>query len=476
MSAARATRFALAATVLLASRVAAAWDPATTHAGMTDRALAASSFHAVLAHQMGRALGAFEPVRLHPGVLDADSARSLASRLDELDPAGGYRPGGDGVLTAVGWAKAGAVLAKTPPERGRNHFLLPETGSGLDDGPGLDGTLHAARLTLGSGATVRDAATGLAFDLEGMPATEWLQAPLNDLGLPAFWDAWQMAVSARSPSERETALVRALLALGGVMSVLEDMGEPAFVRNDFRAAFPSAGSPFEDFVADRYGAVALPRATSPVERGDVTSFFVAGDGKGLAQATQRRFFSAGTLPPDFGCVPGDVPGDATALVNRSLKLPQPSLDTLDLQASERVRYVIQGGIRIAAYRRVGDTIHFFFDRTVYADVAEAWLPQVMGYAAGLADYLLRGKLQITVAGEQATVALSGIKGTAAADTVVHLLGEDDSGMRRELGVASLHGQSAVTLAVPRGTRRLAAFARGRDAGGTFVATGEATLP
>jgi len=41
--------------------------------------------------------------------------------------------------------------------------------------------------------------------------------------------------------------VRALLALGGTLTVLEDMGQPAFVRNDFRVEFLShdAGSELE---------------------------------------------------------------------------------------------------------------------------------------------------------------------------------------------------------------------------------------
>jgi hypothetical protein len=76
-------------------------------------------------------------------------------------------------------------LAKTPPERGRHHFFEPQTRTGLDDGPGLSGTVHAARLTFDDGATVRDSATGLAFDLEGRPALDWLRSPQNDLGLGA---------------------------------------------------------------------------------------------------------------------------------------------------------------------------------------------------------------------------------------------------------------------------------------------------
>jgi hypothetical protein len=461
---------------LLGTGQAWAWDAATTHAGLTERALAVSKFHAVLAHQLGRALGPFEPLKLHASALDVDALRALNHRLGMLDPAGGYRPSADGVLTALGWVKAGAVLAKTPPELGRNHFLEPGKQSGLDDGPGLSGTVHAARLTLGGGATVRDAATGAAFDLEGMAATAWLASAHNDLGVQAFFDHWQRAVSAKDVGQRETALVRALLAMGGVLSVLEDMGQPAFVRNDFRGEFSDTGSAFENFVADRYGSVALPRSAPLVSRADFESFFVASDGKGLAQATQQHFFSAGTLPRDFRCVAGDSPTEAAALVNQSLTFAQPNLDVLDLQPSDRARYLVRDGVKIAAYQRVADRIHFFFDKAVYADVAQAWLPRVMGYAAGLADHLLRGRLQIAVSGDEATLDLSGVGGNLDGNTAVHVFSEDEAGVRQEIAVATVASASPATVRLPRGTHKLAAFAAGRDSAGRFVATGELTLP
>jgi hypothetical protein len=462
--------------LVLAGSRAFAWDAATTHAGLTQRALASSKFHAALVHQMGRALGGFEPLKLDARVMDADTLRSLKSRLDLLDSAGGYRPTSDGVATAVGWVEAGAVLAKTPPELGRHHFFEPGKRTGLDDGPGLSGSLHAARLTMGDGAGVRDAATGSAFDLEGMPATAWLWAPQNDLGLAVFFDSWALAVSAKQPGERETALVRALLALGGVLSVLEDMGQPAYVRNDFRGEFTDAGSGLETFVADRYGSVALPKAAPSISRPDLLSFFVAADGKGLAQMTQRRFFSQGTLPRDFTCVPGDTSREAALLVNRSLRFAEPHLDSLDLGLSDRTRYLVQEGTRIAAYRRVGDKIHFFFDQAVYADTARRWLPEVMGYAAGLADHLLRAELQISVAGDQATLTMSGISGVLEHDTVAHVFAEDERGERQEISAVPLQGTTPASVRLPKGIHKVAAFARGRDSAGAFVASGESALP
>ena len=463
---------------LLASRPALAWDPATTHAGLTERALSISKFHAVLAQQLGRALGGFEPLRLDAGAQGADAARALGARLDQLDPAGGYRPSPDGVALASAWVKAGAVLEKTPPERGRHHFFEPRKRAGLDDGPGLSGTLHAARLTLDDGATVRDTATGSAFGLEGLPALDWVWSPRNDLGLPAFFDNWELATSAPQAALRETALVRALLALGGTLAVLEDMGQPAFVRNDFRAEFLAhdAGSEFERFVADRFGSVALPPPSAPVARPDVDSFFVASDGKGLAQATQERFFSPGTLPQDIRLAAGEKTSDLERLLNQTLPFPAPRVTTLELGRTGETRYLQQDEVRVLAYQRGANKIHFFLDRVVYADCARRWLPVVEGYAAGLVDHLLRAKLVLSVAQGEVTLIASGFAGHIEAGAKVRVLAEDATGGRKEIAQVPLQPDLPLTFAVPPGTRKLAAVARGRDVGGVFVAAAEISAP
>jgi len=463
---------------LAGSSPALAWDPATTHAGLTERALAASKFHAILAHQLGRPLGSLEPLRLDAATLDVDTSRSLRDRLEALDPAGGYRPTGEGMATAGAWAKAGAVLAKTPPELGRHHFFEPNKRQGLEDGPGLSGTVHSVRLVVDDGATVRDAATGLAPALDGMSALDWLWAPQNDLGLPRFFDGLERSVAAARPEERETALVRSLLALGGVVSVLEDAGQPAFVRNDFRGELLAhdSGSELERFVADRFGGVALPAAASPVPRPDLESFFVADDGKGLAQLTQQRFFSPGTLPQDFVLAPSDTPSDAADIANRSLVFSEPKVAGLDVRPSQRTRYVLRDGLRVLAYQRTGRRVHFFLDRAVYADSARRWLPEVEAYAAGLVDHLLRTSIKLAFVGAEATATLDGLRGSLAAGTTLHIFAEDSAGVRKEIATKLLRAGQPETIGIPAGTRKLAAFARGKDDAGVFVAAGEISLP
>lgn len=474
----RSASFAMLACLALCSiRQARAWDPATTHAGLTERALAASQFHVTLVRQLGRGLGGFEPLKLDTSLLAPDVARGLTAQLGLLDPAGGYRPNQDGMAPAFAWVKAGAVLAKTPPERGRNHFVEPRTRAGLEDDSGLAGTMHAARLTMADSTTVRETATGQTFALEGMSALDWLVSARNELGLPVFFEQWEAAATAGRPNARDAALVRALLALGGVLSVLEDAGQPAFVRNDFRGEFlgPDDGSAFERFVADRYGQVALPKSIPPVARPDWQSYFVAADGKGLAQTTQRSFFSAGTLPSDVSC-DDDTTGDVVRLANQSLRFPEPRLTSLALRSVGGNRYVTWDGVRILAYERTGHGVRFSLDQAVFADVSQRWLPEVAGYAAGLVDHLLRAKVSIAIEGKSASISVASARGPLAADAHLRVLVDDAHGERREIFTAELGAREKTIVDLPSGARKIVAVVRGRDQAGEVVAAGEAALP
>jgi hypothetical protein len=464
------------AAALFIHPAARAYEPATTHAGLTERAVGASRLHNVLA-RLGRPLGVLEPLHMGLDLYDQDARRALQARLDALDPAGGYRPGPDGVAGAGAWVVAGAVLAKTPPERGANHFLDPATGKGLDDRPGLSGVAHSVRLLFDGGASVRGLATGTAFTLEGKSALNWIESPSNDLSVPVFLDNWERAVSLASPRERESALVRALLALGGVMAVLEDAGQPAFVRNDFRVAFLQGndGSPYEQFVAEHYGRAALPPAAALVSRPDIASFFASTDGKGLANRTQRRFFSEGTIPADV-TVERDTKGtDVVRRARESLAFPSPTVSGLLLRPEQHRRYLAVQGQRVLAYENRGTEVHFFLDDAVYADMARALLPEIAGYAAGLLNHLLRASLEMTVAGGKATVRLVGEVKQGGA---LRVFAEDGSGSRRELpeAAATLAPGGEIVINLPAGAKKLAAVLRGRDAGGPLVAAGEVTLP
>jgi hypothetical protein len=516
------SRIALLAVALAASpRHASAYDPATTHAGLTQRAALASTLHATLARRFGRPLGLFEPVAFRADLLPEDQGRFLNARLAALDPSGGYRPGDDGVATALGWLVAGSVIAWTPAERGQNSFLDPTRGAGLAEGGGLGGLGQSLRLLL-DGGSLRGWATGTDFDLTGAPSTTWLQSGHNDVGLPSLYDQLELGIAGGDAAVRNTALARALMALGGVVAVLQDVGEPARVRNDFRGAFlqsNSSGSPgpfnrssaFERFVADNYGVAGVPAAGKPIDRPTVMAFFTAADAQGLADRTQRRFFSDGTLPEDGVVDRGTTPQEIVRSARDSLVFGLPGLPRLELREMGRKHYVYalgeerQGRLvltsakppvarapagstasalalagaaapprRLLAYQRVPGRVRFFLDRGVYEDTARVLLPEIGAFSAGLIDLLLRGEAAIKIDGATAQVSVTGARGNISAGKL-RVFAQDKSGVRREIGswpASAVAGGQVVSVSVPAGTHLLAAVLRGQDDAGVLVAGGE----
>jgi hypothetical protein len=521
-----ARRAALVALISMAlavpGRRARAYDPATTHAGLTQRAALASSLHAALVHRLGRPLGLFEPIALHIDRIPVEQGRLLQSRLQALDPAGGYRPGDDGVASALGWLVAGSVIAWTPAERGQNSFLDPGRGAGLSQGGGFAELGQSLRVLLDGGGSLRGWATGTNFNLTGEPSTVWIQSDRNDVGLPGFYDQLELSVAGADRSQRNGALARALLSLGGVLAVLQDAGEPAHVRNDFRGAFLRSesaagggagpfnrGSPFERYVADSFGIAGVPAADRPVSRPSVLAFLTAPDGQGLADRTQRRFFSDGTLPEDGVVDRGTTPQEVVRAARESLVYGLPGVPHLELRPIGRRQYVyglddersgrmlltstLAGGKRAAAppptgasprrlfaYERVPGRVRFFLDRGVYQDTARALLPEIGAYAAGLVDHLWRGEIAIKIDGGAARLSVTGARGAIRGGRL-RLLAEDQTGNRREVGswpgaALAAAGAAGISASVPAGTRVVAAVLRAEDDAGALVALGEQPVP
>lgn len=468
--------------------VARAYDPATTHAGLTQRAVAASTLHQVLSRRLSRPLGIFDSISLHPELLPASERRALMARLGALDPAGGYRPGDDGVAPAISFVVAGSVIAKTPAERLQHLFFDPSTGQGLRDDAALDGFLHAVRTVADAGGSLRGTATGAGFAFEGQPSLAWLNAPENDVGLPVFLTQLERAVGEAQPAARSSALARAFLALGGVLTVLEDAGNPAQVRNDFRATYLAGeGSPFDRgaaydrLVAELYGVTGVPGPRAVVRRPNLRAYFTAPDGQGLADRTQRRFFSVGTLPEDGIVEPETTTADVVKAARASLTYALPTVPRLELREMGVRRYATvqdQPGTpprRLFGYERVPGRVRFFLDNRVHADAARALLPEIAGYAAGLIDHLLRAEITLAREGERVRATLPSGKARVRGEKL-RILVEDAAGLRREVGAfpAAAGAPDSVTVAIPTGARRVAAVLRGEDDAGPVVAFGELT--
>jgi hypothetical protein len=467
-----------------------AYDPATTHAGLTQQAAVASQLHQVLARNLARPLGLFEPVALHPELIPNDQRRPLLARLGALDPSGGYRPDDDGVAPALAFVVAGSVIAKTPPERVQHLFFDPSTGSGLRDDAAVDRFLHAVRLVADAGGSLRGMATGTGFSFEGEPSLNWLDEQSNDVGLLTFHQQMERALADPDPAQRSSALARALLALGGVLTVLEDAGNPAQVRNDFRATYLKGrssspfdrASKFERIVADLYGQLGVPAPGRVVRRPNLRAFFTASDGQGLADRTQSRFFSDGTVPED-GIVDRDTTtADIVREARKSLTYALPSVSRLDLREMGIRRYVtVSDGPdarprRVLGYQRVPGRVRFFLDGRTAADSARVLLPEIAGYAAGLIDHLLRTRVLLSGEGDRVRATIVAPAGRIRGGRL-RLLAEDGQGRRREIeGFSTDTGApDDVSVTVPPGSRRIAAVLRGQDDEGPVVAFGELAL-
>jgi hypothetical protein len=413
---------------------------AATHAGLTERAALASSLHKRLIERFGRALGLYEPLALDDD--RSPARRELLRRLSLLDPEGGYVPD-RGRLTALGWLTAGAALEDVPAGRMRNHFYDPSRGRGLDqvDGDALRTRVAAAASGIGS---LRGVFTGESFDGSGLAAPEWLRAPDNEWGLARLGDELERTASAPTAAERDAALARALLAAGAIVHLVEDMGDPTLVRDDYRVALEADGGPYERWVAVTYGRLGVPElGGAPVAAPSLAALFHTANNQGLADRTQSRFFSAGTLP-DSGrftrpqTAPGAaVSGWATGVVPH-----------------------------LAHYRRTARGLVWSLDERCFADYATLLLPETGRYAAGALELLFRGRLEVVVQDGTATVTGRDASYGAGRVSVYAEVGDGPRQLvrARELRGAS-DGEVLAAVPLPAGTRRVAALFRGVDSNG-----------
>lgn len=431
----------LALLLVIAAAARADAYHATTHAGITERAALASSLHKRLMAQLGRALGLYEPLVLDGNEHDP-ARRELLRRLSQLDPEGGYVPD-RGRLSAMEWLVAGAAVEGVPAARTRNHFYDPSRNRGLDEvgGEGLRTRLRAAATGVGS---VRGIFTGNGFDGSGQAAIDWLRAPENEWGLGRFLDERERAAAAPTAAARDGALARALLAAGAITHLVEDMGDPTFVRDDYRVALEADAAPYERFVTLEYGRLGVPELGGPpVKATHLLALFHAPDGSGLADRTQARFFSPGTLP-------------SSSRYTRPQVAPGAGLTGY---ASGAVPHLVR-------WARTPDGIAWTLDERCLADYARALLPETARYAAGALELLFRGRLDVavahgTVAATAEEVALGRGRLSLYAD-----VGDEPRRLAdaREVGGAA-KGARLPPLQLPAGARRIAVVFRGVDANG-----------
>ena len=458
--AARLASVALSALALLGPpdvRPAAAYEPSTTLAGLTEQAALASRLHRRLVDRFGASMGLFEPLRLDLSQLPPVLARSLHSRLSGLDPAAGYAPDSLSRLPgqslpsmrvhALGWLAAGSVIEGTPAWRARHHFFDPASGRGLHR-PGDVSPVNASLESVRTGmSSVRQLLAGAAVDGTGLPAPEWLESADNELGQGTLLAAYEQAVAAETAVAREGALARVLLSAGAMAAVLAQQGDPAYVRNDLAGALEGS---YARYAAERYGRAGVPAPAAeallmPPSPTRLRDLFSDGAGHGLAERTAARFYSPGALP--------DVES----------KLAQ-------IPAGRSGGYLAAPPLRHAvAWTRQGELPHLFLDERCHADYAAVLLPETARFVQVLLDFLLRAELRLAPAagGKELQVRVAEVQ---LGSGTLSLFAEGADGRRRLVRTTQVlptrPGATLATLSLDelgdKEAQRLIVLYRGRD--------------
>lgn len=448
--------------LLAAPKIAHAWEPETTHAGLAEQAALASKLHKRLVN-LGFTGGLFEPLTIPPA-----DAPALIAAVKLLSPSHGSVPDARGRQAALSWLTAGAALADVPAAHGANHFFDPDTRRGWEK-PGRG-------LINGVTDKVREAIGRADLPERGVPAPDWVIAKENPFNVSAFYEQYAKAVTAKTPGERSRHMAAALVAAGATLHVLGDLGSPSRVRGDERAhleplgAGPDdLGSRFERIAALAHGRLGVPAPTRKIERLRLREFFASKDGGGLADLIARSYFSPNTLPGE-----SRVGGDSGPPLARA----KPALPTrLNLMAASRddgTTFRNASGTCLARYKVDHGVLSFWIDDECMLEQTTAILPEVASYEAGLLDFLLRGDLTIQIG---PSITVSG-KGLGAG--TIEVLVEDERGVRTSLVNAPTQGAteaaSLVSVGAPSSGTRVVAVFRGVDRNGEpMVATGAMPL-
>jgi hypothetical protein len=473
----RATCFAsFFAFALALAGDARAWEADTTHAGLTEQSATNSKLHDRLRNQFGTELGLYGKLTVPP-----DDAPALFEVIEQLNPTHGYVPDARGRQSALAWLVAGSVIADMPVAAARNHFFDPSKGIGLVIPSGLPGPFAGKRLALsyvGKG--------------DAVPAVDWIESADNPLNVAGFFAQYRKAVVARTPGERERHLAGTLVAAGAVLHVLQDMGSPSHVRNDFGSHLTplsdeptDVGSRFERVAALAFGRLGVAAAARAIERDRVRDFFFTAEGTGLANWTATSFFSGGTLPKSV-----EVPRRARAnelegAITAALRLPYPAplaagLDLIRAGKPGGATLVDADGVCLARYRTRDFELRWKSDDDCALEQIETLLPEVSAYSTGLLQFLFRGSLAISKnAGGAIVVSAADVE---FGEGTITVFWDDASGVRTAVGEGTATtggtiGASLAQLDAPGDDARfVAALFEGVDANGEkLIATGLLSL-
>jgi hypothetical protein len=470
---------------------ASAWDPSTTHQAILQAAVTRSALHLRWMDASELERGLFSSLRIDPDQLDREQLRHLQLTVDQAHADAGALPlGGPGACpsadappetqqfcvdrdlwehSALGWLALGMIAEVTPSARHLHHFVdleHPEAATWHDDE--LPAVVLRTRQARSNGEPIAGVFTGTNFSGQAASAVAWLEDP-DDLLAPAqTYRHLALASHAKTRSEREHNLALALLGVGALLHVVQDLSVPAHARGDATAFFAplstapgDRGLPLQEFVRVEYGREVLPGLATPTAAPtgaplvETLLGHVLGDGsgsgltgEGLAGLAGRHFFSESSVPaPKQLDETLSASAAATALLgdDHQLDAAEVAGATLSPWPSETGYLLSATGRPLAAF----DTDHEgrirpYIDETCYRDQAALLLPAAVDATRSILDLLWPAWPQMRRAGK--TLRLT-IPAWATAELAVVI--EADNGDRRQVAthVLAVGVENAISLAV-----------------------------
>ncbi len=419
-------------------QTSAAWDPSTTHLGMVDRAVLESALHLRWMASTELQRGLFSPLRVDPARLSASERRFLGAALTHGHSGAGVLPlGGPGAcpgskappatqlfcvegdvweMPAVHWLHLGVVAELIPSARAVHHFVDRKDPSSREfNDPQQRPLVLRSRQFRHNGAPLAGYITGSSFAGTGPSAIEWLSdrqpgtdgTDVDPLAPPATFRHLELASTHPEPRARDHHLAMALIGLGALLHVLQDMAVPAHARGDVTAFFSALSSvpgdrglPFAELARLSFGRHALP-GRRPAEsiseaRGvglahGLHGHFLGDAGyEGLAVFTGRRFLSEHSVP-----APMFIEPDLDAQKAAARLLADADLDPTEIKGAvlspwpaERGYVKTVTGRPLAAFDTddLGQT-RTFIDEAVYREQFAQLVPRAVEASRSLIDWI-----------------------------------------------------------------------------------------
>lgn len=343
-------------------------------------------------------------VQVHGNISDQAYDLSILSQTNRLASLGITNAHLINGLTAKTWINNGSRF-EDDGRRALNHFYDPTTGNGLLNLPDFIAT------------------NSINWGLKLQPCG------ISNPGCGTLTQAWSIpdarfylyeGLTNQDPVIRKDNLAWTFRALGHIIHLIQDMAQPQHVRNDIH--FHGFNLPVLNFDRSRYEEHTLARAGTLVYGGyalvsfsNYYSYWDASDsldGRGLAEVTNRNFFSERYT---FSC---------TGNVCSENGYAQPTIDlSSGVETVETVttRNGIQIGGQLTFYSHTftdpitGESVtnprvltrslfdidlqargiepFFSQNRFTFEETSKILIKRAVGYSAGLLNYFFRGQLK-----------------------------------------------------------------------------------